>query len=54
MERGSSLIWLSHIVHGREGRKLTVESHVVGDNAEDLGCHGKEVGVLFRSHWRTN
>lgn len=44
---------LYHIVHGREGQKLTLESHVLGDTVEDLGCHGKEVGVLFRSQWRT-
>lgn len=47
-------IWLYHIVCGREGQKLTLESHVVGDTAKDLGCHGKEVGVLFSSQRRTN
>lgn len=39
---------------GREGQKLTLEGYVVSDTAIDLGCHGKEVGVLFRSQWRTN
>ena len=31
-----------------------LEGPVIGDTGEDLECHDKDFGVLFRSQWRTN